>query len=339
MLPTNLNQSFNDSLLRFLWRQWSQLGVPGEIEFRDTWIIDPEALLLFTLEIGRREPRLFDEVLDWSISNGRLISIQRLKNLSKKFGDQSAEILAAFAAILDSYDPKRRWKSLRRSTSDIEVRQAFFLDNCGNELPLFGELDERFLSQGYLRGEFTPRGMSLPVPTEPISNLVFKLRCLTGLGPRVESISYLLTHESARAGQISRAAGYSQPSVTETLHDLKRSGLVHVSGKNLYSADKPRWNQFLEMDDPLPRWIDWPGVFRACTLLNGFISSAGTEDLSEYMIGSKAVTLSDELAELISGAGIRNPFVRPLKLEDAPARLAARALKLAEALGSPVSHA
>ena len=51
-----------------------------EHDRRDTWAADPEALLLLTFEVGRGEPRLFEEVLDWMLVNERLLSVQRLRN-------------------------------------------------------------------------------------------------------------------------------------------------------------------------------------------------------------------------------------------------------------------
>ena len=53
----------------------------GHVSGDDVWIIDPEALLLFTCTLGRHEPRLFDEVLDWLQENGRFINILRLKRI------------------------------------------------------------------------------------------------------------------------------------------------------------------------------------------------------------------------------------------------------------------
>src|SRR4051794_35645237 len=78
--------SFRDEVLsdlrEFAWTQWAQLGVSAAApERRKERAADPEALLLFTLEIGRAEPRLFDEVLDWFASNEPLVSVQRLRNL------------------------------------------------------------------------------------------------------------------------------------------------------------------------------------------------------------------------------------------------------------------
>src|SRR5438105_1946106 len=52
------------------WDQWSQLGVSAASPpQREERAADPEALLLFTLELGRNDPRLFDEVLDWLALN------------------------------------------------------------------------------------------------------------------------------------------------------------------------------------------------------------------------------------------------------------------------------
>ena len=49
------------------------MGVLATAERRYRWAADPEALLLLTFEVGREEPRLFAEVLDWLVKNERLI--------------------------------------------------------------------------------------------------------------------------------------------------------------------------------------------------------------------------------------------------------------------------
>ena len=79
MSQKDFRDLFLENILNFLWRQWSALGVLGEARAEDPWVIDPEPMLLFTLEMGRYEPRLFDEVLDWLVVNGRWIDIQRLE--------------------------------------------------------------------------------------------------------------------------------------------------------------------------------------------------------------------------------------------------------------------
>ena len=82
MSISELRDEVEDALATFLWDEWGQMGVSADTKRHDTWATDPEALLLLTFEVGRGEPRLFDEVLDWMLLNERLLSIQRLRNLT-----------------------------------------------------------------------------------------------------------------------------------------------------------------------------------------------------------------------------------------------------------------
>jgi hypothetical protein len=76
MSISELRDDVQKALVDFLWDEWAQMGVSANTSRRDTWATDPEALLLLTFEVGRGEPRLFDEVLDWMLVNERLLSIQ-----------------------------------------------------------------------------------------------------------------------------------------------------------------------------------------------------------------------------------------------------------------------
>lgn len=82
---SEIRDEVSQELLGFAWRQWAQVGVSATIEGADQWAVDPEALILFTIGIARRDPRLFDEMLDWMAFNHELLSTQRLRNLTGKF--------------------------------------------------------------------------------------------------------------------------------------------------------------------------------------------------------------------------------------------------------------
>jgi hypothetical protein len=92
-----LRTTVNRGLLDFAWGQWSQLGVSASVTGADLWAADPEALILFTLGIAHWDPRLFDEVLDWVALNQKLLSIQRLRNLTARF-PIDANLVAAVVA-------------------------------------------------------------------------------------------------------------------------------------------------------------------------------------------------------------------------------------------------
>src|ERR1700754_1632995 len=89
MSISTLRDEVQDGLANFLWDEWGQMGVAASTKRRDSWATDPEALLLLTFEVGRGEPRLFDEVLDWMLVNERLLSVQRLRNLAADEDDRA----------------------------------------------------------------------------------------------------------------------------------------------------------------------------------------------------------------------------------------------------------
>ena len=80
-------------LLDFARDEWAQMGVFIAGGRRDTWAQDPEALLLFSLEIGRDYARFFDELLDWLRANGDSVSGRRLAALARH--DPALQIVGA----------------------------------------------------------------------------------------------------------------------------------------------------------------------------------------------------------------------------------------------------
>jgi DNA-binding transcriptional ArsR family regulator len=337
----SLRQEVSEKLLRFLWRQWSQLGVAGSVQFDDQWVIDPEALLIFSLEVGRYDPRLFDEIADWTVRNGRLVSIQRLKNTYGAVADDSlTRTLSAFAGVVDSHDPKSRWLRLVREGSPAEMTpEPFFLDMAGRPLPILGQLDKEFERVGYLRSSVQTRGMSAVVPMRPPTNLLFRLRAFLGLGPRAEILACLLTRFGGNASDIARSTWYSQPQVQEALSGLVRAEVVVARRRGrdkTYALNEERWLALLELTaDQLPYWVDWPRVFAALLEITRFLSADRSEAPSEYLLRSDISTLSAKLSECLADTGIANPFERLLNLDQAAEAFEGRVCALADYLSAP----
>jgi len=112
MSQKNFRSLFLENILNFLWRQWSALGVLGEARTEDPWVLDPEPMLLFTLEMGRYEPRLFDEVMDWLVVNGKWIDLQRLRGILRKKDAITRNLMGAVAAFLMKEADERKWRNL-----------------------------------------------------------------------------------------------------------------------------------------------------------------------------------------------------------------------------------
>ena len=79
MDPTTFRDRLNERLLDFAWEEWAQMGISAIPRRESRWAQDPEALIVFTLQVARADPRLFDELLDWMLLNESLLSVRRLR--------------------------------------------------------------------------------------------------------------------------------------------------------------------------------------------------------------------------------------------------------------------
>lgn len=306
MQISDLRDETRTRLLDFAWDQWAQLGVFATSERHDRWAVDPEALLLFTFEVARNDARLFDEVLDWLVVNGRLVSVQRLRNLCRDEQDR-ALVHAALA-----------WMSKQRPRTRLLSKPDGSRSSADGAEPLFRDLrprarryDEVFLSHGWLKPPTKPSGKSQPPNLLAPINFAFRLRQILGMGARAEAVRILLTLEapSVTAQVIAETAGYAKRNVQESLTALSTAGVVDavtVGNQHRYRIQRERWAALLGIrPDELPHHRDWPQLFYALRRLLRWLEEKPHEQLSEYMLASEARVLADEIAPELLYAGIR----------------------------------
>jgi DNA-binding transcriptional ArsR family regulator len=237
--------------------------------------------------------------------------------------------------IIDDHDPKPRWSRLARTRSTEEPAEPFFRDPDDQPLPVVGELDERFLSAGYLRSRVSLRGASQLVPLRPLTNLLFRLRAVFGLGPRVEVLAYLLTHPGSQSAEIARATKYSRTQVQEALSSLAQADIAVVKPRGrrrTYSVDAGRWLALLDIPGEPPRWIDWCRVFGALSKLTAFLRSIEQQPPSDYLLQSDILGLSTALSQELADTGLANPFERQLGLAESAEVFEARVRSLLDEL-------
>lgn len=300
MSQKDFNNLFLENILNFLWRQWSVLGVLGEARTQDPWIIDPEPMLLFTLQMGRFDPRLFDEVMDWLAVNGKWIDMQRLRGILKEKDDATKNLTGAMTAFLMEDGNERKWKNLNHFCS------SRLPENSGNGQPLFYEKDGKphpfskypdpnFLPYGFNRPLLKVRRMTRQVPITSHNTLRFMLRALFGVGSRAECLVYLLTHDGGHPSEVSKTIGISVRATQDALIELSRSGLVltRVLGKRKieYWISHERWWEFLsrasitEIEKPI--WIDWIALFSALSKVWVTLNEIDKKRTTDYMRSSK----------------------------------------------------
>jgi hypothetical protein len=299
MTAETLSAEVVAALRELAWEQWSQLGVSAAPpSHREERTADPEALLLFTLEIGRSDPRLFDEVLDWLALNAPLMSVHRLRNLCATSTDR-ALVGSALDWVASTRRRERPSAAVRRpSSGDDEL------------VPLFPSLptprddrDPAFSRHGLARARLTPSGKSQPPRLHDPISFAFRLRRLLGVGVRAEVMRTLLTIRAPRlSGKvITASAGFAQRNVREGLTQLHEAGVIdvtHVSDDRHYSAHTSDWATLLGLPTTpdLPLHYDWIPAYRALTQILRWLQQPGLDELSPYLRASSARTLVDDIA-------------------------------------------
>ncbi len=327
-----------DRLINFLWRQWSALGLLGESGGDEDWVIDPESLLVFSLEIARYEPRLFDEILAWLRVNGQWLDTPRLRNIIEARGASTARLVGGVLQyLLNNGGDPRKWQNLvnfcgksapqkpaegvKRSipTAIISPTKAFskseealFKDKTGHPHPMVSKekADPAFLKFGFNRPALKIQKAGKDVPVNAKTNLRFLLRALFGVGGKSEIVLYLLTHDGARPKEVADSIGLFWLGVHQTLLDLSKSGLVLIrrKGKKVdYWLSHKKWWEFISpaaSNESRPKWLDWAAIYSAFSNLWQTLDALAESDASEYMKSSR---LQDSL-ELVSGEFARAGF-------------------------------
>lgn len=301
MSISEARQDLQRHLVSFLWSQWAQIGVLATTERNDRWAADPEALLLLTFEVGREEPRLFDEVLDWLTVNERLVSIQRLRNLARDECDHA--LVEAAVGWLGGRRRRARLEARAKAGGPTDPEPFFRNSQLPNADP-----DPAFVAQGFLKAKSEPSGKSqAPKVLLPI-NFAFRLRLLLGIGVRAEAMRVLLTIDAPRANTqvIAASTAYTKRNVQEAVASLSAAGALDafaVGNEQLFSAPGDRWSRFLKLDD-LPRQEDWPQLFAVYRKVLRWLADPAHEGLSDYMLSSEARTLVEEVTPELQFAGI-----------------------------------
>lgn len=302
-LPPEFKDRCLAAALDLAWRQWCSLGVAGHANpAASTRIIDPEALILATTLLGRHDPRLFDECLDWLVKFGSLVHLQRLKTLHADTGLGDSSVLAAMADWLITGTRQSKWRALAPPKTVAADPQPLF----GGKMP--NSPDPVFLRHGFLREKVNLRGMSrAPNPTLP-PNLLLALRSLIGVGARAEVILCLATGPAVHPAELARLTGYKPRTMQLLLQEMAQSG--HVLSQELparatgstgrgssrrYHIQPDDW-AFLTNGKPLPSWMPWTPLWRIVQEIVGEFGK--TDEMPKH-----SALVSSRLREILATRG------------------------------------
>lgn len=258
-------QDLVNEVNEIVYAQWAALGANFTVRPTEKALVDPDALMVATSAFGRYNARIFDEALDWAISNYKLLMPWRLKRLAKAFGTDVRRTLGAMLDFLANERGQNLFPGVisdcRAVLDEVPLEPLFW-----SEARLFQsprrERHKRFLEWKLMRG--TPRlreHSGAPDLTNP-ANLMTKLRRQYGTGAKSDTLAYLLTAGRSNGNRIARKIHYNQSSVCIALNELEAADMVEwggTEGNKRYWVEEQNLAGFLKLRS-LPVFIDWGTV-------------------------------------------------------------------------------
>jgi hypothetical protein len=309
MDPLIFSHRLSERLVSFAWDEWAQMGLFAVPHRHSPWTQDPEALIVFTLEIARADPRLFDELMDWMLRNEPLLSVRRLRAMCVDEDDRA--LTAAALRWLAHQRPQARLRD-KDSTSSGATLQPLFRNGGPVSKP-----DDDFAAAGWSRAPLNLSHSSrTPDPMAPI-NLAFRLRQILGVGIRAEAIRVLLTSDApwVNTQTLARSTGYAKRNVHDALTSLSIAGVISavtVSGEQRYTANRPAWTALLQSkSDELPIHRDWPQLLAVLRRILRWSMQPELDNISDYLRISRTRDLLETLQTDLAFAGIPIDLSRP----------------------------
>lgn len=321
----NVSENISKGVLDILWSQWSTLGAYLTTEKTTTVVVDPEAALVGTCSIGRADPRLFDEVLDWMTVNYGLIKTARVTRFAKDDTEETARTVAAVAdytsrvvgrEILGSIVRQERNRFVHREARESESLFRRSASDTGSRVTA-RQLDSKFLEWGFKRGEIETRNHSGTPDLNNPANVMLLMRAHYGKSARAEILTYLLAGQPANSYQVARMTGYNQSTAYRELAAMSRGGLVMKEGRGKstqFWVDRDRLAHSLwhTGSRTVPVYFNWADVYRAFADAIETLDEIAIKEPGNVLRVEACVDLSERIVPLIRGAG------EPLKKVVAP---------------------
>lgn len=299
---------FRDRLLDLLWRQWTALGVSGQVSPWERTALDPEALLAISCTVGRHDPRLFDTMLDWMQVNGRYLNIHRMQRMLKTHPFAGGAVYAAAAAVASNPGQAAKWRrSSRLANSTLRSAEPLFRMADGKALPVLNEQDPVFQAHGFVRDRYETRGSAHPFNPAIPANLILRLRAFLGVNARCEILAYLLANATGSPRAVARACGFYPATITKALAEMSDSGYVisRVEGRHRhYTMASDVWHTLLIGKERLS-WITWPPLFCALEQIWTYLNEPG-RDSQSVLAQSSALrrVLRGSVADVFTVSGL-----------------------------------
>jgi hypothetical protein len=269
MPMASLGSSLRGALVDRAWIQWAALGVDATVE-RDDAVVDPEALIALTAELGDADARLRDLSTDWCVAYGRYVNGSRLKQVCRELGTPGDAIGEYVATVAASGGPA--WPMATQARPGYERRGKARMDTATS-----------------------------------LARLRIRLRAAFGVNARADVLAALLAASPhyLTAADLARATRFTKPNVASALDALILAGLVTVRpvANERRIGLPPRIHILPQLRPPVVQ-PDWVARFGVALEVHRFAERGG---MSTTVRAIEARRLTEGLARRMSAEGMPTP--------------------------------
>ncbi len=255
----SIARALGDAAAAAAWIQWQALGGQAAAPRSPSAIVDPEALVLFSLWLADDEPRLRDFLAGFAKLGSRLLSVQRLKRVMRLYPADADVRVADFAARIESSGKDPRWRKLAGQAPS------------GSSRP----------------GKVAPASLRMGEP----GSLMLRLRTAFGIDVRTDTLTYLIGRREVWTDvkEISEALHYAKYSVRLACEALADARLIESRADRpvRYYANQTRWSTLLDLADT-PPWHPWATVFAFVLRLQEWLRQPRIDTASATLAASLA---------------------------------------------------
>jgi len=184
--------ALQSALLNRAWIQWIALGVDAVGEPDDV-VVDPEALVALTAELGDADARLRDVSTDWCVAYGRYVNGSRLKQVARELRTPPEAIGEYVATVAAAGGPA--WPMATQPRPDYARRGKARLDSAQSR-----------------------------------SRLRIRLRAAFGVNARADVLAALLAapQNGLSVADLARKTRFTKPNVAFAVDALVLAGLLEA---------------------------------------------------------------------------------------------------------------
>jgi hypothetical protein len=255
----SLAHDLREAAANAAWIQWPALGGQAAAPRAPSAIVDPEALVLYSLWLADDEPRVRDFLGGLSTLGTRLLSVQRLKGAMAAFPAGTEQRVGGFASLVVAAGKDPRWSRLATTNPPWQTRSG--------------------------------KAVSPKLQLRQPGSLLLRLRTGLGVDVRTDTLAYLIGRGGSWAGvrEIAEDLCYAKYSVRLACAALADSGLIVARSERpvTYYADPQRWSATLDLRAE-SAWQPWVSVFAFVLRLGEFLSGRSLATASDSLAASLA---------------------------------------------------